>query len=622
MTDKLNEGFQNESLGSTKKAYKDNVNYLGDLRIIGQIIENHRIIGYVIMQERTKQFKPYTVQQTEQLLRKFKFVNAEYNERCNPSEPAVRGTENSINRILRFNSKMQPIDNLSIMVLAEVHINGKFEKYQVLDPTGKIIEVTQEVLIKAMKNGTDVVNAKLINKNGKEYLSANRAAFTIINRTIAEDKNAKKQEVHEIPDGLKPADKWRHKKHIEKLMYSTLPKYFIHVLKGIKRGAVLERDFIKMNETYKTKYNSSRAKINTKKEVQIICKEIIPNLLTTEKQKSQFKTFWDIHSYRIKNLTCTPEDFKDWELWFGLAQVTMLIPSNREKLLNNKILKTTLLNNAFDDLIYDNDIDEFIANEYMISEFEECLIEIRKELQSRYEYKQKKLEGRPIFDTYRFTSAEDAAQLGFAISERMDGYKYTTKDGRKLTLKYIGKYIPYFEELKPLANCLGDLLLIANAEKYWSYDNYYINNGEFDIKPEMSLGILALYNPEICKKYIELRKDSYEPLADMLPGFDFDNPVDYRLPDSLRLYYESGCNVYYNDIDFLESFNEHIKLERRYDKNNIKNSNIINYRPMGVKKNIRHLDLYNDLAPILNMITSDLCTAEKIEEYIGQLRAL
>lgn len=618
----VNEGFQNESLGTSKKSYKDTINYLGELRIIGQIVENHKIIGYVIMQERTKKFKPYTVQQTEQLLKKFKFVNAEYNENCRLDEQAVKCTENNINRILRFNNKMQPIDNLSIMILAEIHINGKFEKYQVLDPTGRIIEVSQEVLIKAKKNGTDIVNAKLINKNGKEYLSANRSAFTIINRTIAEDKKISNQEVHEINTDLTDADKWRRNKHTDKLVNSILYNYFIHILKGNKSSAELSREFIRSKDTYKVKYGYTLNKIDTKKEVQIICKEIIPNLIKTEKQKEEFKRFWDNHSHYVRDLKGLPDDFINWEFWFGLAQVVMLKPSNKEKLLNNKILKAILLKNAQDNLIYNDDIDEFIANGYMLTEVKECLMQIRRDLQPRYGYKLKKEKSKPEFNTYSFENAEDAAQLGFAISEKMDGYKYTTKDDRKLTLKYIGKYIPDFDKLKPLANCLGDLLLIANTERYWSYDNYYNNDGEFDIKPEICLAILALYNPKMCKAYIDSRKYTYEPLADMLPGFDFDNLVDYRLSNNLQIYYESGCNVYYSDKEFLESYNE-FGRKRSYDKNSrLRDAEIINYRTMGVKKKIRHPDLYNELAPIINMITSDICTAEKIDEYIGQLRAL
>ena len=157
-----------------------------------------------------------------------------------------------------------------------------------------------------------------------------------------------------------------------------------------------------------------------------------------------------------------------------------------------------------------------------------------------------------MFRTYTFQSAEDAAQLGYALSEKMEGYKYTTKTGRELTLKYLGRYIPNYEELKPLATCLGDLLLIANIEKFWTYSALYAEKPEqlmYDVKPELCLAILALYNPEICKAYIESRADTYDELRDMLPGFDFDNPIDYKLPEEIRLYYESGCNVYYSDFE-------------------------------------------------------------------------
>jgi hypothetical protein len=260
----------------------------------------------------------------------------------------------------------------------------------------------------------------------------------------------------------------------------------------------------------------------------------------------------------------------------------------------------------------------------MLTEVVELVDEIKNRVVKKAIQLKKKINDEKMreFRTKQFRTAEDAAQLGYALSENMKGYKYTTKAGNKLTLKYIGDYIPNYESLKPLANCLGDLVLIANTEKFWSHSASYAGSSEqhmYDVKSELTLAILALYNPELCKAYIESRKDTYDELADMLPGFDFDNPVDYGISDRLRLYYESGCNVYYSDFKYLED-----SKQRNIYLNNwgLITAEIVNYKTMGVKKKIAHPDLYNELAPIVNMITSNLCTAEDIDKYIGELRAL
>ena len=70
--------FKDEAF-SSQYQMQEKIHYLGDLRIVGQVVENlsdKDPIGYVVMTEKTQKFKMYTIEQTKALLNKFKFVNA------------------------------------------------------------------------------------------------------------------------------------------------------------------------------------------------------------------------------------------------------------------------------------------------------------------------------------------------------------------------------------------------------------------------------------------------------------------------------------------------------------------------------------------------------------------
>ena len=632
----MNQGFQNETLKpnsiyaqSGSESNKDKIHYLGELRIIGSIMsDNKDIIGYIIMQEKTGKFKGYTVEQTKALLNKFKFVNAEL------THNKIINTECSMERLMQFNSRLQPVNNFGLLILGEIHVNGKLEAYRVMDAQGKVVEASEEAILKAHYNGTDILNAKVVTKGNKRYLSAIKNKFTLIDRqsinkvadkqVIGNNNSNRVEEISTDIEKISIQDRWRHNNHLDKLMNKTLYSYFVgYVKQHTNLGTRLKRDFIRNKKDDCNK----RYGVNSRKEIKIICKELVPQLLTTDEQKEVFKNFWDNYSYLVKNISEENDyglNHEFEELWFGLSQLCMLSPKNADRFLKDSKVKYALTHNGEDDMIYGNDLDEFWSNEFLLPEVEVLLKKMREQVRNE----RKKIEDRKNkrFNTYSFSTAEDAAQLGFAISEKMDGYQYETKTGSKLTLKYIGKYIPEFEVYKPMATCLGDILILANIERIWSLgtDNK-ISIEEEDVKSELLLGILALYNPTLCKEFINRRKETFDDLADMLPGFDFDNLVDYQLHERLRLYYESGCCVFYNDRmhTFGGSRYWTNTVSFKYYRDNIRNSEILNYRSLkGPNNPIAHDLLYTELAPILNMITSNACTPELIDKYVGRLRAL
>ena len=232
-----------------------------------------------------------------------------------------------------------------------------------------------------------------------------------------------------------------------------------------------------------------------------------------------------------------------------------------------------------------------------------------------------------VFDVKEFKSAQSMAELGFAISEQNRGFKYNKSMGTKCTLKYIGDYLKDYESYKRNATCLGDVLIPATVETMMKYsDENLSNNAEQRhvnaVRMEMALAILAIYNPSMCNLFFEHHP---ELSGVFLTGFDPENPVDYELPDKLRLYYESGCCVYYNDMgedEVIVRGGRSITEKVSYSKERLRKAEVINYRALGPHKSCQCSDLKWQLAPIVNTLTSDNCTAEDIELYIGNLRAL
>lgn len=625
---KLNKDFKNEPIG-TGFRHKDTVQYLGELRIIGRVLDGSKVVGYVIMHEKSGRFKPYNTDQTKSLLRKFQFVNAEI------VDGEIKNLECSMDKLMGFDMHMRPIHHIGILILAEVlDINNKLIAYKVLDHRGIIIELSEKDLIRAHRNGFNLINAKLISRGGKSFVSAIRKEFTVIRRVTeynttdnSKETVATHSDCSMKDEGKSCAARFRHKQHINKLLNKTLYSYFTGTLKEHGNlGNRLFRGFIKYRKGDVNKQGGA----NIKKEIHIICTEIAAAMLNKDTQKEVFKEFWNDHAGMVKDIVEENDLNVDWEFWFGLAQLSLLIPENRERLLNDSKVKRSLLRNKNGKNVYSARITKFAEKGYMLPEVKNTLDLLAKEIEELdlKATRESEMVDKRIFKTQTFTTSKDAAQLGFAVSEKMDGYRYTTDTGSEYKLKYICKYIPEFESYRPLVTCLGDILLLANIERIWSLgtdDRLNINDEE--IKPELMLGILALYNPTLCKEYINRRKESFEPLGDMLPYFDFDNLVDYKLDPRLRLYYESGCCVFYNDTGHNYGGADYWVRNKvkapQYKRRNLQEAKILNYRSLkGPNRPIAHDLLYTELAPILNMITSDACTSDLIERFVGRLRAL
>lgn len=613
MSELFNDSFNetNRARSTEKKAYVGNLRILG---VIAAYYDGTTPVGYVVLNEKTSQYKAYTIEQTILLIRKFGICNAamEGNKIVN--------TECSMDRLPVFSEKLQIIKNAGITIIAEIHDKDKKVGYRVVDPTGRIANLTNEQIITAVqKNDIKVINAKIVNDASSKAgastarISAIKSTFSVISVEASSNMNSiRRQNIKAV--------KWRHEKHREKIIrWCTLL---------FKRGMscsnaeylVLPHLIWHYKASNKDTQDSLKEGINLGKTIEIIRKEILPQVY--EKDPSSKMIIEPIISKLLaagvdKDTVVTDMRAgvsKDTKIYLvGLSQFVLL--------MNDCKVKANNVVSSWDDITESGALQQLKKEKLLLAETKQLAVNanaIHKEwLKHKDDYK------KHIWTTDSFKTAEECAQLGFALSERNKGLEFITKTGSKYHLKYIGDYIPEeiggYEHYKKMATCLGDVLIIANMERMYTLCKISTANISYEQaqqKIEMMLAVLAIYNPALAKEYIEKCMESrlHPEAAKYLPDFNFDADLDFQLDDKLRLYYESGCNVFYNDKDF-KRYNDY---RRKY----LREAEIINYRSQGVYVRCKHSLLTEELATVVNMITSEQCSSEAVTKYIGSLRAL
>lgn len=572
--------------GQTK--FKETVKYKGDLRIVGIVINaDKKTLGYVIMTEKNQQFKMYTEAQTKVLLRKFKFVNAELDG------DFIKNTECAMNKLMQFNTNMQVVGNHGVTVLAKISVNGKQYGYRAMDHNGKIVDLTEAEVIKLKEFGTELINAKVVSKNGKEFVSAIKGEFTQIDKqSIADIKN--KSDSKE--------SNWRKAKRRDKL-----ERVWCHTI--LRKSIVAHAGswFPYWAMTYRQPvYPDIKADYNFGKTIEIMAKEIVPKHIKTEEHKRVLKKLLDKYLSVTDKHVYPSKKIENVMLAVGLAQFVLI--DNPE--LENRILSKPkeLLNKS----IY-NDLYELGLT---IHEYEGLVLKMEK---AYADEPNKKKVSRTEFKTASFKTAKDCAQIGFAINAKDKGFKYTTEAGSNYTLKYVGDYLGNYTTYKKMARCLGDVLVLAQIERLQKV-NYFTPEQKL-IREEIMLAIMSLYRPDIVNTYISNNFNRYIDLG-MLPGLNLESMTDYDLSPELKIYYESGFNVFLNDTGMSGSAERNKYNMRKYKRHYLKYSDYINLRSLGAGVKSLHTMLYDELAAIVGMITSDRVTPEAINEVIGALRML
>lgn len=587
--------FQNSGFGNktemTEKTY-----YLGDLRIIGRVVSEAtakglgEALGYVIMIEKNRKVKMYTEDQTKELLRKFTFVNAKLDG------DKIKNTECSMERLPLFDTRMNIIGNRGITILGE--IDGQ-NKYRVMQISGEIVDVTESELLKAI-GLFSLINAKVVIRNNKRYISGINQKFTTIQQTPAQQKVSTKV------SGKNP---WVNKKHVEKLINYTLPHILYSGLTNESHSYIINYKMLVLDT------RSRKRIIDIDRETKIIVKEAYSqgNFKLSDADKQMLEKV-------VKNLKHSEKhigsyvNIYDKIYMFALAQFALydanLAVTLMRKLINVDVKSSRLLE-SLQELGYESEVLKRFLDKLQ-----------KKQAKYKEEAEKKALGGIP-FNTTDFTTAPGAADIGFAISESNRKFEYISSDGHKRHLKYLGDYIhcDYYKCLEK-ARCLGDLVAVAAIErilyKYnildkYNIDSYGVSKGDLRACLEIIIAISYLYSSESVKYCVDSNKEAISRILPVIPDYETISSTDYKLSDTLKLYFESGFNVFYNDY-----YNHPRYIRKRV----YKVAEYTNYRQLPLSYSIEHPLIHNELGAVVNMITSDGLSKEAIDRNIGKLRFL
>lgn len=603
----INSKFKNETLGNNSNM-REKIHYLGDLRIVGQVVEklsDKEPIGYVVMTEKTQQFKMYTVGQTMVLLQKFKFVNADI------QNGKIVNTECSMERMPKFNTSMQVVGNHGIIILGEIVDGTSKIGYRAMDTNAMVVDLSEDDLLKC---SMPIINAKIVSGTAgkKPHISGIKQEFTKIEKSKLKDM---------VP--TKKINPWVKEKHMEKLRDFLLPSSIKWGFTGIGK--------INDNWYYRTNNSDGYRYLDLDKEAKIIIsevltesngitlsdsdKELIKRIVKEMPHKHELVSRWDPENKYTA-------DENDKLFIFALAQF----------LLNNKQICNEVLNRRIK--IKDVNLTTFkklLDMGYATPTLKKAAEYLQERKVNNYKKVNKiatSADKTKMFKTKTFITGEEAAQLGFALTESNKGLEYRTNTGHNKTLAYIGDYFKeYFDncdyaKYKSESRCLGDILAIANVIKLMSKcieevttgNNKYLPFEKMMASIEIIIAISFLYESKAMKMFVDDFRADLDNLGVNIPDYEEVSSTDYKLSPELKMYYASGFNVFLNDSKYRQG---------EYKKAYLKESEIINYRQYGNKYNIQHPMLQDELASIVTMVTSnEYCDAESVAEYIGNIRFL
>ena len=122
---------------------------------------------------------------------------------------------------------------------------------------------------------------------------------------------------------------------------------------------------------------------------------------------------------------------------------------------------------------------------------------------------------------------------------------------------------------------------------------------------DMLIIIAFIYGSKAMKKYVEDYESELTNLGVKIPSFEELSTTDYKLDDELRIYYESGFNVFLSD-----GRTTHLEEPSEYRE----------YRHCGYYYDIVHPLLQGDLASTINIIIDNKVDPKDVTANIGRLR--
>ena len=658
------------------------VEYRGEFRLIGVIVNNptdKNYLGYVVMNEKTRGLKAYNVQQLIWLLTRYKFVNAKYEPGA--ANDGIVNTECALNRLIKFNTNLRVVDNNKIIILGEIYERGKHVGYRIYSSSDKIIDATEVEILKLVdKTKCEIVNAKITNNGAKSYISGIKSDFLKIEVESAESLHR----VNTKEEYRKEAFKLKlirvlGRAYIPSILTSNKQLSCSFISSGgrykLKTAArVLVDELLagcEMTAKDKELLNKLAEQINTLSDD----KRYVDSISSKEKgvlaSLAQFALYipevQSIVDERINNGKLTYKRGLDTTankfITHKIACSKLVEYAKKTEEANINIVNKIEANKKYKQSVKDKQVasapiidDTSFKTAHEIAGIGFCITGSNH----GYDYTNKRGAQYKLQFIGSKMDAEEYSRYLKLSSCFGDIFAITLLDARLQTI--LGKYD--FERRQWHRSAAE-----KERERFW-VDK--INNGEFDVNTvnnmklkintmgagnktisqdskitwedllesgdnliealahmEILLALIAMYNPKLAKAYIDDHSQKYPKLFEhMLPAFDFENTFDFKLNPKLNVYYESGFNVYkmcdtvnwhkqkVSALDVMPGPHRRAALKYAVDKYD----SWVNFYKMSIPgRKLIHKD-FDELATVIGMVTSDICTMSIIEDKIGILR--
>lgn len=491
-------------------------------RIVGRVLENKKLLGYVILNENIKKAIVVTNEQMTGLFQQTDFVNAEY------IDGQLRCTENATDRLPKFTKDLKPVDaKPSLFILSKLvkEKNGEVVGFRVINSndciTNNVIKeynITYEEFVKMILNGTNVVNAKLVNGKTVKAIKGN------FEETILEETKEPKKKVS-------PSD-MRKKQHLKKIVYCAMTK--------INR----DRD----THFYCISYNSTGESIYVLNNLNYLMNEVY------SEKKSKFEDGEYAH------MTILYKFLKDILKKYNVADTLADVSDKKDRDLAENYM-FAFCSYLFD--VYDKDI----TTVYHYSRKRDWCVEHNvgsKKLKGTFDLLTKKEDAqarrnKKWYWQYQtaFNLDNDLEALGYTLDAERDKMRLNRATYYQVFSRRKLKYLNFgdFAEFKRDSSCVGDYLIPYNviSSIVWLGKNKSKYNEEqlkeFLAMIELKLAILALYNPakaklvkDICTNNGKDTKNWY-----FLPDFDYESPASFNKKDDDAVFYRSAFHVLETD---------------------------------------------------------------------------
>lgn len=641
-----------------------------DLRLIGVIVEkptDKKYIGYVVMSERTGAKFAYTPEQMVTLLKNTKLVNAVFDKTATTNGGIVN-TECSLDRLIKFNRGLQIIDTHNKLTLFyEICEGEKCLGYRVYSSNDKLINLTEQEILKMMnQTGCELVNGKRVNRDGKEFISGIKCEFRKIQHQSKAKKPTTKDPTEETGiSKLSGRERENHEKFKVKLMNNCALAI---------RAMLIDNDGLPNTVVKAGGYYQPR------KVAEIFANEIMKDIQMPDSDREKFEKI----KAQIPKLTGKVDrsgkiSKANVDMIRALFQFGLFVPEidMRVKQLagNGKLMyvKVRLGEKTSAEIMQEKGIAcsklrEMIQMVGMLPYNKVMIDELNRKKQLTKYKMERAIKNVPVVNHTTFRTAEEIANLGYAISKNNDGYAYMNPRGGVYKLLFIGRNTGLsdadFNKYAGMAKCFGDIQTVTLIQSFMEslYDvrrykyvtrdardseiisivdnimrnglHRYIHSEYGDSASdkvekfvavqiahiEILLALLAMHNKELYNVYLEDKKATgYKVFDGMVPKASSAHPLN----EKLRLYYESGYSAYYaSSHNGVGAFHYAGKykgkvMQDMYSKNPNMVVNYFKMLPAGTP--IKHADFKSLVDEIANL-TSANCTREVIKEKVGILR--